>query len=317
MNETKGTKVAIIGAGSVGASIAFSFAMKQICSELVLIDVNLEKAKGEVMDIIHGLPFLGHMVIKAGGYEECKDCDLILVTAGIPRKPGETRMDLAVKNVKLSHMICNSIMENYTKGTILIVSNPCDVNTYMFSKWTGLPAGRVFGSGTNLDSARFRSILCKRLGVDIQNVHGYMLGEHGETQFPAWSATHIAGVPVIEYAKAQGIDLSEEVRDEICAETCRAGADIIKLKGATFYGIAVSCTTLAETILRDEHTIRPVCAVMNGEYGYSDVTLNVPCMIGKDGIEKIVEFPLTDDEKVRLAKSEENIRNVINSVIDL
>ncbi|MCQ2532437.1 MAG: L-lactate dehydrogenase [Saccharofermentans sp.] len=317
MNETKGNKVAIIGAGAVGASIAFSIAMKQICSELVLIDVNIDKAKGEVMDIVHGLPFLGHMVIKAGGYEECKDCDLIIVTAGIPRKPGETRMDLAAKNVKLSHTICNSIMENYTKGTILIVSNPCDVNTYMFAKWSNLPAGRVFGSGTNLDSARFRSLLCKRLGVDIQNVHAYMLGEHGETQFPAWSASHIAGVPVLEYAKLAGKPFSPEEQDEFSEATKKAGANIISLKGATFYGIAVSCTTLAETILRDEHTIRPVCAIMNGEYGYNDVSLNVPCMIGKDGIEKVIEFPLTDEEKAKLALSEQNIRLVIDQVKDL
>lgn len=317
MNDTKGTKVAIIGAGSVGASVAFSFALKQICSELVIIDVNTDKAKGEAMDIVHALPFLGHMVIKAGGYEECKDCDLIVITAGIPRKDGETRNDLARKNVKLTHMICNSIMENYTKGTILIVSNPCDVNTYMFAKWSGLPAGRVFGSGTNLDSARFRTILCKKLGVDIKNVHGYMLGEHGETQFPAWSVTHIAGVPVLDYAKIAGVDLSEPVREEIAEQTKKAGSNIIKLKGATFYGIAVSCTTLAETILRDDHTIRPVCAVMHGEYGFSDVTLNVPCVIGKDGIEKVVEFPLTEEEMAKLAVSEQSIKSVIDAVSDL
>ena len=207
---SEGSKVCIIGAGAVGATIAFAISMKQLCSELVLIDVNQDKALGEALDISHGLPFLGQMDIHSGDYDEVKDADVIIITAGIPRKPGETRIDLAKKNVKLAHVITDSIMKYYNKGVILVVSNPCDVVTYKVTEWTGLPSSRIIGSGTNLDSARFRWLLAQHLNVDTRNVHGYILGEHGETQFAAWSRTHVAGVPVEEYARIIGKPLSEQ-----------------------------------------------------------------------------------------------------------
>ena len=230
---SEGSKICIIGAGAVGATCAFAIAMKQLCSELVLIDVNQEKAHGEALDISHGLPFLGQMDIHAGGYEEVKGADIIVITAGIPRKPGETRIDLAKKNVNLAHKITDSIMEHYDGGVIMVVSNPCDVVTYMVTKWTGLPTSRVIGAGTNLDSARFRWLLASKLNVDVRNVHGYILGEHGETQFPAWSRTHVAGVPVEEYARSIGAPLSDEDKAELAERTKSAGAEIIKLPKLT------------------------------------------------------------------------------------
>ena len=175
MNRKHGSKVAIIGAGAVGSSIAFSMAIQQMCSELVLIDVNQDKARGEALDISHGLPFLGQMEIYAGSYADVKNCDLIILTAGIPRKPGETRLDLAKKNVMLGKSITSSIMENYTSGNILVVSNPCDILTYMVTMWSGLPRNRVLGSGTVLDSARFRTLLSDKLNIDVRNVHGYII----------------------------------------------------------------------------------------------------------------------------------------------
>jgi L-lactate dehydrogenase len=244
MKIKHGSKVAIIGAGAVGSSIAFAMAIQQLCTELVLIDVNQDKAKGEALDISHGLPFLGQMDIYAGDYSDVKDCDLIIITAGIPRKPGETRLDLAKKNVGLAKKITESIMEHYTTGNILVVSNPVDVLTYMVAKWSGLPRNRVLGSGTVLDSARFRILISQKLDIDVRNVHGYILGEHGETQFAAWSRTHVAGVPVEEYARSVGAPLSEEDKIKLVEETKSSGAQIIKLKGATFNGVAVSVTTL-------------------------------------------------------------------------
>ena len=317
MSNSEGSKIAIIGAGSVGAAIAFTMSIKQTCAELVLIDVNKEKAQGEVIDISHGLPFLGHMNIHAGDYDEVKDADIIIVTAGIPRKEGETRIDLAVKNVKLAHIITDSIMQHYNGGVIMLVSNPCDVVTYKVTEWTGLPAGQIIGSGTNLDSARFRYLLSQKLNVDVRNVHGYVLGEHGETQFPCWSRTHIAGMPVDEYAKLVGVPLTDDVKADIADKTRLSGAEIIKLKRATFNGIAVSATTLAESILNNEHTVRTVCTKLDGQYGKSNIAMNVPCVLGGTGIEKVLELPLNDSEMALFNKSEENIRAAIESVKDL
>ena len=266
--------------------------IKQTCAELVLIDVNKEKAQGEVIDISHGLPFLGHMNIHAGDYDEVKDADIIIVTAGIPRKEGETRIDLAVKNVKLAHIITDSIMQHYNGGVIMLVSNPCDVVTYKVTEWTGLPAGQIIGSG-------------------------YVLGEHGETQFPCWSRTHIAGMPVDEYAKLVGVPLTDDVKADIADKTRLSGAEIIKLKRATFNGIAVSATTLAESILNNEHTVRTVCTKLDGQYGKSNIAMNVPCVLGGTGIEKVLELPLNDSEMALFNKSEENIRAAIESVKDL
>lgn len=318
MSNTKGSKICVIGAGAVGATCTYALTFQQLASEIVLIDVNKEKAQGEVLDISHGLPFLGQMDIHAGDYDEIAGADIIIITAGIPRKPGETRMDLAKKNVNLAKIITDSIMKYYTGGVILVVSNPCDVVTYKIAQWSGLPSTKVVGSGTNLDSARLRYLLAQHLGgIDIRNVHGYMLGEHGETQFPAWSLTHIAGVQVDKYAQIMGKSLTEEEKADIAQRTKAAGSEIIKLKGATYNGIAVSAMTLVRSILTDEHTIRTCGAMLNGEYGMKDIVLNVPVSLGKDGIERIIEAPLTDLEMEYLRKSEENVRAVLDSVKDM
>lgn len=318
MSNTKGSKICVIGAGAVGATVTYALTFQQLASEIVLIDVNKEKAQGEVLDISHGLPFLGQMDIHAGDYDEIAGADVIIVTAGIPRKPGETRMDLAKKNVGLAKIITDSIMKYYTGGVILIVSNPCDVVTYKIAQWSGLPSTKVVGSGTNLDSARLRYLISQHFGdVDIRNVHGYMLGEHGETQFPAWSLTHIAGVQVDKYAQIVGKSFTEEEKLDIATRTKAAGSEIIKLKGATYNGIAVSAMTLVRSILTDEHTIRTCGAMLNGQYGMNDIVLNVPVALGKDGIERIVEAPLTDLEMEYLRKSEANVRAVLDSVKDM
>lgn len=318
MSNTKGSKICVIGAGAVGATVTFALSFQQLASEIVLIDVNKEKAQGEVLDISHGLPFLGQMDIHAGDYDEVAGADVIIITAGIPRKPGETRMDLAAKNVKLAKIITDSIMQYYTGGVIMVVSNPCDVLTYKIAKWSGLPASKVIGSGTNLDSARFRYLISQHLGgIDIRNVHGYMMGEHGETQFPSWSMTHIAGVQVDKYAEIMGISLTDEEKADIAQRTKAAGSEIIKLKGATYNGIAVSAATLVESILTDAHTIRTCGAMLNGEYGMNDIVLNVPVSIGKDGIERVIEAQLPEDEMEAMKKSEANVRAVLDSVKDM
>jgi L-lactate dehydrogenase len=317
ITKKAGSKVAIIGAGSVGASIAYAMSIKQLCSEMIIIDVNKEKAIGEVMDINHGLPFLGQMEIKAGDYSDCADCDVIIITAGIPRKPGETRLDLARKNVALGKKITESIMQYYTGGVILVVSNPVDVMTYMISKWSGLPKGRVIGSGTVLDSARFRYLLSEKLDVDVRNIHGYIIGEHGDSQFPAWSATNIAGMPVDDYCSTTGIIFTDAEKLEIIEKTKRAGADIIKNKGATFYAIAIAVNTIVESILKGSSTIRTVGTVLTGEYGVSDVVMNVPSVVGKDGVERILELVLNEEEQAKFINSAEQVKSIIDQVKDI
>lgn len=309
----KGTKVCIIGAGNVGANLAYVMSIQNTCKELVLIDVAKNKAEGEVMDIIHGLPFLNHMKIRAGSYQDVKGADVIVVTAGAGRKPGETRLDLASKNVGIAKAISDELMKYYDGGIILVVSNPVDVITYHFSQWTGLPNGRVVGSGTVLDGIRFRTLLGRKFDIDFKNVHAYILGEHGETQFPSWSYSRISGLTVDEYCKVTGVELSDEEKAEIAYKTRTAGAEVIKNKGATFYGIGIATNALCESILHDENTIRTVGSVLNGEYGLNDVVVNVPSILGRDGVEKILEIDLPENEMALLHKSAESIKAVIDA----
>ena len=309
-----GYKVAIIGAGFVGASAAYAMSINNLVSELVLIDVNREKAYGEALDISHGLSFAGHMNVYSGDYADVKDCDVIVVTAGAARKPGETRLDLAKKNTAIMKSIVTELMKYYNKGVIVSVSNPVDVLAYMTQKWSGLPASKVIGSGTVLDSARFRTHISQALNVDIANVHGYIMGEHGDSQLPVWSQTHIAGTQFDDYVKANGLNIN---KDELFSEVKAAGATIIKNKGATYYGIALSINRIVESILKDFNTIMPVGTVLDGQYGVKDVLLNVPTIVGGSGAEKVLELNITDAELKLLRDSAEKVREVINEVKDI
>ncbi|MEG2378375.1 MAG: L-lactate dehydrogenase [Clostridia bacterium] len=297
------TKVAIIGAGFVGAASAYAMALRQVCTELVLIDVAVDKAAGEVDDIKHGLPFLGQMTIYSGGYECVKDCDVIVVTAGANRKPGETRLDLAKKNASIGRGIADSIMEHYNGGVILVVANPVDILTYLFTKWTGLPKGMVLGTGTSLDTIRFRSALASRTGIDVSNIHGYIIGEHGDSQVAAWSNTHIAGIQVDDYCEKNGILLNNTVKAEILDEVKTDGAKIIKRKGATYYGIAVCVATHVDSLLRDCDTIRTMSTVMSGEFGVTDVAVSLPTIIGATGAKKVLVPTFTNAEIEGFQKS--------------
>ncbi len=309
-----GFKVAIIGAGFVGASAAYAMSINNLVSELVLIDVNKEKAYGEALDISHGLSFAGNMTIYSGDYSDVKDCDVIVVTAGAARKPGETRLDLAKKNTMIMKSIVTELMKHYNKGVIVSVSNPVDVLAYMTQKWSGLPANKVIGSGTVLDSARLRTHISQALDVDIANVHGYIVGEHGDSQLPLWSATHIAGIPFDEYVKINGLNID---KDALFTEVKVGGATIIKNKGATYYGIALSINRIVESILKDFNTIMPVGTVLDGQYGIKDVLVNVPTIVGGNGAEKVLELNISDAELQLLKHSAEQIKAVIDEVKDL
>lgn len=308
------SKVAIIGSGFVGASTAFAMTLNQTVNELVLIDVVKEKAMGEAMDINHGLSFMGQMSVYAGDYSDIKDCDVVVITAGANRKPGETRLDLAKKNVSIAKGLTENIMKYYNHGVILVVANPVDILTYMIQKWSGLPNGKVMGTGTVLDSIRFRYLLSERLNVDVKNIHGYIIGEHGDTQLPAWSATHIAGTSIDEYCKIPGSGFADCDKIAIAEEVKKAGATIIKNKGATYYAIAVTVNTIVETLLKNQNTIRTVGSVIDGLYGIKDVALSLPSIVNSEGVQRVLELNLTPEEEAALKYSAEQIKVVLNEV---
>lgn len=311
------SKVAIIGAGFVGASTAFALSMKQLVNEMVLIDVFKDKAAGEAMDINHGLPFIGQMNIHDGDYSDCADCDAIIITAGANRKPGESRIDLAKKNVSIAKEITTNIMKYYTRGVILVVANPVDILTYKVQKWSGLPNGKVLGTGTVLDSSRFRYLLSEKFDVDVKNVHGYIIGEHGDSQLPLWSATHIAGRNIKEYFDDPAYSITEADKAAIIADVKGAGAEIIKRKGATYYAIAVTVNTILESLLKNQNTIRTVSSVINDRFGIDDVALSLPSIVNSSGVKSILDLNMTEDEEAALKYSAEQLKIILEEVKDI
>ena len=309
-------KVVIVGAGFVGASTAFAIASSGIASELILVDVNVEKAYGEAMDLNHGLAFLSPSVIEAGDYSDVKDADVIIIAAGSARKPGETRLDLAKKNAGIIKSIIPNIMQYYNGGVFLVISNPVDVLTYLIQKITGLPPFKVIGSGTVLDSARFRYLLSSHCKVDIRNVHGYVLGEHGDSEVLVWSRVNLAGEKVDEYCNACEKQCGGIERDKIEKGVKEAGAEIIKRKGATYYGIALSVTRICEAILKNQRSILTVGSVIDGPYGIQDSSISLPCIVGINGIEKIFEIKLEEYEEIAIRASAAKVRESIDSVLE-
>ena len=284
---------------------------------MVLIDAFRDKAAGEAMDINHGLPFVGQMEVYDGDFSDCADCDAIIITAGANRRPGETRIDLAKKNVAIAKDITTNLMKYYTRGVILVVANPVDILTYKIQKWSGLPDGRVLGTGTVLDSARFRYLLSEKFKVDVKNVHGYIIGEHGDSQLPLWSATHIAGKGILEYFNDPAYGITKEEIGEIIANVKGAGAEIIKRKGATYYAIAITVNTLLESLLKNQNTIRTVSSVINGNYGIEDVALSLPSIVDSNGVKGIIDLKLADEELAALKNSAEQLKNILNEVKDI
>ena len=308
------SKIAIVGAGNVGAAIAYNVAINRTASEIVLIDVNNDKAMGEALDINHALCHLGQMNIHAGDYSECANCDAIILTAGLNRKPGETRLDLANKNVPVAKGITENIMKYYNHGIIVVVSNPADILTYLVQKWSGIPANKVIGTGTALDSARFRFYLAKKLNVDIQNVHGYVIGEHGDSQVPVWSATQIAGQSIDIYCESMNIPFHDEEKQEIVAKTKNGGTDVIRLKGATYFAIAGIVENIIEAIIKDKNSIKTVASRIEGPYGIYDVVLSLPSVINLNGVDGIIKYKLTPSEEAALEKSAKTLKDFIAQI---
>ncbi|WP_110113887.1 L-lactate dehydrogenase [Bacillus sp. CGMCC 1.16541] len=292
---TKTRKVAVVGAGFVGSSYAFALLNQGVANEVVLIDINQEKAEGEIRDLNHGMPFASPMQIKAGNYDECKDADLVVITAGSNQGPGETRLDLVEKNVKIFRKIVSHIMASGFDGIILVATNPVDILSYVTWQASGLPKERVIGSGTILDTARFRYLLSDYFNIDPRNVHAYIMGEHGDTELPVWSHAQIGGIPLKKFLNEENIAEHPDMK-EIFLNTRDAAYHIINRKGATYYGIAMGLVRITKAILDNENAILTVSALLEGQYGVNGVYSGVPAIVNKDGIREILELELNETE---------------------
>ena len=287
-------KVAMIGCGFVGSASAFALMQSGLFSEMVLLDADQNKAEGEALDISHGLPFAKPMQIYAGGYDDITDAAIIIVSAGASQKPGETRLDLVKKNVGIFSTIMPEIAKREVKGILLIVANPVDILTFVAQKQSGLPESRVFGSGTVLDTARLKYLLGEHLRVDSRSVHAYIIGEHGDSEMAAWSCANVSGLPLDSFCEMRGHHNHDEAMHQIADQVKNSAYEIIEKKHATYYGIAMSVKRICEAIIRDEKSILPVSSMLHGEYGIEGVTLSMPAVVGKNGIEKLVPIRLRE-----------------------
>ena len=305
-------KAAIIGCGFVGSSTAFALMQKGLFNELILIDANTQRAEGEAMDISHGLPYSKPMDIHAGTYEELKDAALIIITAGAAQKPGETRLDLIHKNVAIMRSIIKEIKRVEVEGMLLIVANPVDILTHVALVESGLPANRVFGSGTVLDTARLKYLISRHLDVDAKNVHGVIIGEHGDSEVAVWSITNIAGMPLNQFCELRGHYNHKEGMDKIYRDVRDSAYEIIQRKGATYYGVAMAVARIAECIVRDQHTMLPVSVELDNIYGLSGLALSIPSIVGQNGVERVLELPLNEEEKEALYASAKRLKEIID-----
>ena len=303
MNVYEKRKIAIVGTGMVGMSYAYALLNQAACDELVLIDLNRERAMGEAMDLNHGLSFApGRMRIMAGDYDECSDADIVVICAGVAQKPGETRLDLLSRNAAVLEAVTRSVMESGFGGIIVVATNPVDIMTRVVQECSGFNAKRIIGSGTILDTARLRYMVGEYFSVDPRNIHGYVIGEHGDSEFVPWSQALLSTTPVLDICRKNDKYKIDEL--ENISEQVRTSAyTIIKAKKATYYGIGMSLVRLTKAILGNENSVLTVSAKLSGQYGKSGVYVGLPCILGRDGIEKILELNLTDEENEKLAAS--------------
>ena len=311
-------KISIIGTGSVGSTIAYTLTVMGLASEIVMIDINNEKALGEALDIRQGTPFCGACSIYAGDYRDAADSDIVILTSGVARKAGQSRLELAQINVNITKMIIPEITKYAPNATYIIVSNPVDILTYTFNKFSDIPESRIIGSGTILDTARLRARLSEYYNINQGNVHAYVFGEHGDSSFIPWSVANISNIPIMEcpkLIKTPGIENPELNLEEIEQYVRKSGGRVIARKGATFYAIAMTANKVCDNILRDANTIMTVSTLQDGSrYGINDVCLSLPAVVGRHGIEQEVNPALTDEEVQKLQDSAKALRNVIDQI---
>jgi len=308
-------KIAIIGAGKVGSTFAFSLMISGLAREIVLIDKNESLAIGECMDLNHGISFVHPTKIYAGGYEGCKDADIVVITAGANQKPDQTRTDLVHKNVEIFKEIIPSITRYTTTAILLVVTNPVDILTYVTLKLSGFSSNKVIGSGTVLDTARLKYMISEYAKVDSANIHAYIIGEHGDTELPVWSNATIGGMDVEKYCSdyAQLGNVKEELKD-LFVKVRNSAYEIIKLKGATNYSIALALVKITRSILRNENSILPVSTLITDYYGINDVCISIPSIVNKNGVEQYVRLDLSEEEQELFKHSANTLKKFIQSI---
>ena len=309
-------KVTIIGTGNVGSTIAYTMAVNGIASEIVIIDVNKEKALGEALDIRQGIPFCPPATIYAGSFSDAAESDIVVLTSGLPRKPGQSRLDLAQTNVDITKSIIPEITRYAPDAVYVVVSNPVDILTYVFHKVSGLPEGQIIGSGTILDTARLRARLSEYYKISQKNVHAYVFGEHGDTSFVPWSLANISSIDIDKYHECLESDrmIPKLNYGEVEEYMRKSGAKIIDRKGATYYAVSVSVCHICKCLFNSIETSLTVSTMMKGEYGIEDVCLSTLSTIGKGGVSGRILTPLTEQEQVKLHKSADALKGVINSL---
>ena len=309
------SKVVIVGTGFVGMSYAYALVNQGTIEELVLIDVNRDKAEGEAMDLNHGLAFASRkMTIKAGDYNECKDAGLVVITAGVNQKPGETRIDLLNRNASIIKSVTSNIMSSGFDGIILVASNPVDILTYVAWKESGLPSSKVLGSGTSLDTARLRYEISKYIHIDARNIHAYILGEHGDSEFVCWSKAYVGTKPMLDVIESMN-EINFEDLDHIYAKVKNAAQEIIKRKNATYYGIGMALVRISSAIFDNENSILPISVYNNGVYDIDpDLYIGLPAVINRDGVHHVVNLKLSDDEQEKLKRSAKILKDSLNQM---
>lgn len=299
---SKPHRVVVIGTGAVGSTTAYTLLLHKRMSELVFIDANHNKALGEALDMNHGLPFVGGVKLWAGDYSDCKDADIIIIAAGSNQRPGETRIDLLNRNSAIFEDIISNITKYNNSGILLIATNPVDILSYVSWKKSGWPSNRVIGSGTLLDSARFRYLIGKEKGIDPRSIHAHIIGEHGDSELPVWSLSNIAGAP---------LNFEEDKQQEIFENTKNAAYEIINAKGSTSYAIALALDRIVAAILQNEHAVLNVSSLLEDYHGISDVYLGVPAIVGRDGIQAKLPIPMNEHEEELLRASAKKLKDQI------
>jgi len=308
------TRIAVVGAGNVGATFAYALLLSGLAAEIVLVDANRTKAEGEAMDLNHAVPFTRPTRIWAGDTSDCAGAAVTVITAGVAQRPGETRLDLLQRNAAIFGQIVPEVVRSDPDGIMLVATNPVDVLTYIAWKLSGLPARRVIGSGTTLDTARFRYLLSQHYGVDPRSVHAFIIGEHGDSEVPVWSLANIAGMRLDAFCAAQGMECDPAQMDALFEQTRDAAYQIIERKGATYYAVAAGLVRIVEAILRDQKTVLSVSSHVEGYYDISDVCLSLPAIIGQDGVERMLRLELNAQEIEGLRHSAEVLKATLARV---
>jgi L-lactate dehydrogenase len=314
MNNQSKRKVSIIGAGNVGATIAYTLVHSGLVNEIALFDINEEKAKGEVMDIMHGMAFSKPVKVYTGGYKIVENSEIIVITAGSIVKENQSRLNLVEKNTEIFKSIISNIKDYIGNAIIVVVSNPVDIMAYVTRKLTNLPKGRVIGSGTVLDTGRFKTLVGEHLNIDPRDVNGYILGEHGDSEFANWSNTTIGGIKMEDYCNQTNVCTPDTTKNLIEDDVKYAGYEVLNRKGCTEYGIAMATTKIVESILKDENSILTVSTLLEGEYDISDVYLSIPCVVNSQGIRNTIKLNLINEEHDKLKNSANILKNILTDL---